>query len=154
VVVAIDQYAEVALGPDGRAWACWERWGPWPENPDIDIWFAQGLIYSPTSIPESATVQPPLRMLQSVPNPARGWTSIIFAVRESGTYRATIADAAGRIVDRVALDWLEPGIHSGERALRWPLGRDVDAKSGVYFIKFEDVRTRRSVTSGKFVLVK
>jgi len=153
--VANDQNPQVALAPDGQAWVAWERWGPWPHNPDFDIWYASGEVYPPpsTDIWEQVPPLDPISILNASPNPTRGMSTITYVVRQTGSYEIMIADVAGRVVERVPLGLLEPGIYSNDRAFRWPIAsRPVSA--GVYFVTFRNVNAPRAAAVERLTILR
>jgi hypothetical protein len=150
----LDQVPEVALDPSGVGWIAWERWGPWPQNPDFDIWYGSGPILQTTGISPSPIPPGPVSILHLVPNPSRGFSSAVFVVREAGRFEAVVSDVTGRVIDRISLGWLSPGLYAGDRAFRWPLGRDLNPKSGVYFLALQDTSKRRPAATGKFTLLR
>jgi hypothetical protein len=96
---AMDEEPEIAMGPDGMAWASWKRWGPWPKNPDYDIWAVRGQVYPPVTAIGSEPVASERGgrgyVVRAVPNPTLGIASIDFFLPQGGDYEAIIADTSG-----------------------------------------------------------
>lgn len=92
----------------------------------------------------AASAAPPapagVRLMQNVPNPLNGSTSIAFELADAGLVRLRIYDAAGRLVRTLADGRRDAGRH----AVAWD-GRDDggrDTASGLYFYEL-DVDGRR-----------
>ncbi len=89
---------------------------------------------------------PALRFAAPSPNPARGATTLDYALSRPGRVRLAVFDAAGRLVQALRDGELPAGEHRERFALRDPAGRAL--ASGLYLIRLEaegQVLTRRLV---------
>jgi hypothetical protein len=152
IELALDEYPAVAMGLDGVAWASWQRWGPWPENPDQDIWYARGSSSTTATLEhESSPSASRGGRLIAAPNPAPSVAKLDFFIPSAGKYDLVVADVTGRVIDRIALGTLKAGVHSGDHAVEWPR-RGMKTKRGVYTLSVRNSSTGQTVAKGKFVL--
>jgi hypothetical protein len=153
---AIDDLPRITLDQGGVAWVCWMRLGPWPQNPDQDIWFNQATVYPPPAALEgqSPSTTAAGRILRVTPNPTSGTATIDLWVARSGEYEAVIVDVGGRLIDQFSLGWLGAGMHVGAEAFRWPSSSSVQPISGVYIVSVRETQSRAVVASGKLILLR
>src|SRR5262249_28492599 len=79
-------------------------------------------------------------VLLARPNPATNRAAIECVLPRGGEIALRVYDAAGRLVERLAHGWMEPGTHETEWSARTASGDR--AKPGIYFIELQANRQR------------
>lgn len=154
VELAQDKYARVTLGPDGTAWACWSRLGPWPQSIDEDLWFARGKLYGATAAVDQGSLQQNdpsgfLSVIRAYPTPSSSSVFFDLEMTRESSIDVDIFSSTGNLVRRLHSGSLTPGRHQITWDGRNGWGRAVG--SGQYFYRIE---SGLHVDSGKIFLVR
>jgi hypothetical protein len=88
------------------------------------------------SRPGRPSTQAPLAVISLAPNPPRAALELTLGIRISGPVEIEVYDARGRLVRRMPLGKMGPGLHRASWDGRDAMGADV--ASGVYFIRLHN----------------